>query len=594
MNKFVNILFCLMICSLSLAQTQGSFKVDYIRIEGNNHFSRKEILTWAGLQVNSVYTEADFIGGMKNALQKIAGQGYYFAAVDSLQFDFDPDSASASVVIYLDEGTPLHLSSVEILDKKDLLPEETLYFPIGEKVYQDNLDQSIEEILLIGENQGFAFNRLNLQDYYIKNTGDSTLLTVTFKYKPGPLVTIDTIIVLGNKTTRSEFILRESRLKPGMLYSPERMEKAQKYLQRTKLFAKVKPVEIFAKEGSFIAGIEVIEKRYNSLDGAIGYIPNSDENKGYWTGLVDIALNNLFGTGRKFLIHWEQPDRNSQDIALSYKEPWIANLPLDVSVSFSQSVYAVSTYNVLGGSNRFLNRSGELQSHYWLTENIEISAGVEQTETIPDSLSRYVAGIPHSLSRGLQGKIVFEARDEPINPRSGYMYATSVHVAQKKNYVSAPSQIPSYADENIIKMELEYAMSVISNGVIFIRTRGETVDSDQEFLPVSELFYLGGANSLRGYRENQFAGSTVAFANLEFRWLTGKYSRVTLFNDWGCFERTIESLGGEPVKQMHWRYSYGLGITMETNIGIIGIDYAISQYDTPAQGKFHFRLKNEF
>ena len=594
MNNIIKILLCLVIYSISLAQTKISFRVDYIRIEGNDHFSRKEILNWADLKTNTIHTEADFVEGMKNALQEIAVQGYYFAVVDSIKFEFSPDNSSASAVIYLNEGPPLHLSSVEILDKMELLPEETLNFPIGEKVWQNNLDESIEETLIIGENRGFAFNRLNLQDYNIKGTGDSTLLYLTLKYIPGPLVTLDSIMVLGSKSTRPDFIKRESRLKSGMLYSPDRLEKARKYLQRTKLFDEVRPVEVFVREGSFIAGIEVTEKRYNTLDGAIGYIPESDSENGYWTGLVNIALNNLFGTGRKFFIHWEQPDRNSQDIALSYKEPWIANLPLDVSVSFSQSVYAVSTYNELGGSNRFLNRSGELQTHYWLTENIEISAGVEQAETIPDSLSRYVAGIPHSLSRGLQGSIVFEVRDEPINPRSGYMYATSIGVARKKNYTGAPTLIPASADEKVLIMELEYALPVIDNGIFFVRTKGETVDSDQQYLPVSELFFLGGANSLRGYRENQFAGSTVAYTNLEFRWLTGRYSRITLFNDWGYYERTVESQDNEPLKQMNWRFSYGLGMTLETNVGIIGIDYAIPQDSTPSQGKFHFRLKNEF
>ena len=39
------------------------------------------------------------------------------------------------------------------------------------------------------------------------------------------------------------------------------------------------------------------------------------------------------------------------------------------------------------------------------------------------------------------------------------------------------------------------------------------------FFEESDLYRLGGTNTLRGYRENQFLGSRIFWSNLEYRFL---------------------------------------------------------------------------
>ena len=181
-----------------------------------------------------------------------------------------------------------------------------------------------------------------------------------------------------------------------------------------------------------------------------------------------------------------------------------------------------------------------------------------------------------------------------MNPTSGYFYSSTASVADKKNYVPPETAIPQFVEEKSITFTLEVAHTVASRLVFFNRINLSSLDSPQEFLPVSELYFFGGANSLRGYREEQFYGSTVAYSNLEMRWIIGRYSRIFLFNDWGYNERNITGISGDATLHHWWHYSYGAGISFETEIGIFGIDYGIAQNTPPANGMFHFRLRNEF
>ena len=49
------------------------------------------------------------------------------------------------------------------------------------------------------------------------------------------------------------------------------------------------------------------------------------------TGLVNISLRNIFGSGRSAAIRWQKLDRNSQDLELKYLEPWFLGYPFNIS-----------------------------------------------------------------------------------------------------------------------------------------------------------------------------------------------------------------------------------------------------------------------
>ena len=113
------------------------------------------------------------------------------------------------------------------------------------------------------------------------------------------------------------------------------------------------------------------------------------------------------------------------------------------------------------------------------------------------------------------------------------------------------------------------------------------------FFEDSDLWRLGGTRSVRGYREDQFLGSLTAWANLEYRLLITRRSYVFLFFDSGYYFREAEPERGI-VGAEDYIYGYGVGLTVETGIGLLGVSFALAQEETFSEGKFHFGILNEF
>ena len=83
--------------------------------------------------------------------------------------------------------------------------------------------------------------------------------------------------------------------------------------------------------------MRVVEGNQNSFDGVLGYVPSSSSSgSGYVTGLVNISLRNLFGTGRKLSARWYQENQSSQETELHYFEPWVASYPVNAQLGFFQ------------------------------------------------------------------------------------------------------------------------------------------------------------------------------------------------------------------------------------------------------------------
>ena len=109
----------------------------------------------------------------------------------------------------------------------------------------------------------------------------------------------------------------------------------------------------------------------------------------------------------------------------------------------------------------------------------------------------------------------------------------------------------------------------------------------------SDLFQLGGATTLRGYREGQFLGSCLVWSNLEYRVLMASQSFVFGFVDAGYIvQPALASIELEASEQT--KIGYGIGVQLDSGIGLIGVSIALGEGDTFSTAKLHIRLINAF
>ncbi len=123
--------------------------------------------------------------------------------------------------------------------------------------------------------------------------------------------------------------------------------------------------------------------------------------------------------------------------------------------------------------------------------------------------------------------------------------------------------------------------------VIAIGLHGAAAWGDN--IPPTELFYLGGANTLRGYDEDWFFGARRVYANLEYRLLVGRTSQFFVFTDLGTVTQVNQPTVFDPL-----RVGYGFGMRLESKGGLLRMDYGLAEGRSALEGKIHVNLGTAF
>ncbi|RME01868.1 MAG: hypothetical protein D6814_00690, partial [Calditrichaeota bacterium] len=199
-------------------------------------------------------------------------------------------------------------------------------------------------------------------------------------------------------------------------------------------------------------------------------------------------------------------------------------------------------------------------------------------------------GIPNSQSTATGLGLRYDSIDDPINPRRGAEFYTLLESISKK--VSALDSISaggSFKQKRLV-VDASWSQPLWNFQVFYMGLHWRQVTSNEPVISITDQFRFGGATTLRGYREEQFRGSRIAWANIEYRYLLARHSRAFLFYDLGYFFRVEEA--NKKIEQI--KQSFGFGVRMETRLGVIGLDYGMGEGDTLLRGKIHVSLINSF
>jgi outer membrane protein assembly factor BamA len=113
-------------------------------------------------------------------------------------------------------------------------------------------------------------------------------------------------------------------------------------------------------------------------------------------------------------------------------------------------------------------------------------------------------------------------------------------------------------------------------------------------VPAYDLDLVGGATSLRGYREGEFHVARWAVLRLEYGVYTQQAGRVFAFLDQGVLDRPFLDEAGAEQSSTLYRAGYGVGVEAPLAIGRLGLMLGYGKGDGPLDGKVHVRLTSRF
>jgi len=551
-------------------------------------FNTGTIIEWSRLKTGSQFVRSEYDSSVSSILKNYAQRGYFSASIDS-EVNYFKDSGEVNISFRITEGEPASIRNV-IVERSDSInmPADNEFIYLENQIFDKYEIENVMGIWLDRmENEGYPFAKAYVSSFKLNNEESGKVYAdIKILIDRGMYSKIDKIEIDGNSSTKDYVIIRELRLNENQVYSQTQVEELPARLNRLRFFEPVQMPGFYVNNlNEGVLTIKVKEKQTNSFDGIIGYIPPvSDKQKGYVTGLVNISLRNLFGTGRAAAIRWQQYDRLSQEMEIRYLEPWILSYPFNISAGLYQRKQDSS----------YVQRRVEGTLEFLATEDISAGLTVNSENVIPvlSETSRFTVFTSNSLTTGLNLKI--DTRDDPYAPTKGLLLLNSYSFSRKKIYGPQQYITPQTITRlNLQRITVDFSFYYLffSRQVAAIGIHGRELRGN--FFEESDLFYLGGTSSLRGYREKQYAGSRLFWSNTEYRFLLTRRTYAFVFFDTGYFIRK-EDLERNILKTEAFKTGYGAGLNIETGIGVLAVSYALGAGDNFSDGKIHFGIVNEF
>lgn len=551
---------------------------------GNRHFSSEELKAMMDLPTDREFAESKLRQALNALADSMLMRDYLFASVDSF---YTEQKRSRTVLhVYLTEGQLAGIRSIRWLGETDLLSERVLRRLLsqnGGRFSWSKLKFDIQSLLDYFEENGYPFAKIEITKLN-QDSLDTASVNLDLKVLSGPFVQIKFLKFTGNKVTKSSFLARETRLAIGDAYNRIDINTARRYLRKLPFIRVVNEPRLSVdEEGQIGLVFDLEESRMSRVDIVAGYSPGVDNESGTLSGLVDLELMNFFGGGRKARVHWERPNENIQAIDLAYIEPWVANQPVSLQLDFSQRIQDTLYVTRHFGSKAVLS----------LSSFVSVWGAARREAVIVDSADAVSLSIENSGTNYLEMGVEYDSRDHPLNPRNGVLFSTFGGQGWRKLTDPEPVSGKRAFTQHRVGVDSEVDIEMFPYWIISLATHARSLNSDEPVIKLPDLYRLGGARTLRGYREEQFLGSRIGWGSFEVRYWLGQASRFFLFTDaGGVYREFLEQ--DRRLSRTIFKTSTGLGMRIETGMGVWGIDYGIGESDNLLRGKLHISLFSTF
>lgn len=492
----------------------------------------------------------------------------------------------ANITYLINEGEEKLINKLIIIGIPDELNNTKSYFENISTLKENKIIKNISENL----NYAGYYNHQILKDKSQKEK-------VIFKISLGKKIIINDIKIIGNKNVDAFTIFKNLHIKKGEFYSENKIVKSKKLLLQLGLFNNIKfsLVDIKNNKNKKDLIIEVEERMLNSL--AVGLGVNSE----YGMHILTKATNkSLFKDGKTISLSSdifydgsdEQISQGSTD--LKFIEPSLFGSQTSFSKEYRYQKLTTSLYEFE------LDRYTDGLSFYFpMEEDLYFYFGQNFTIESLDNVSKdaiignYDDG-KFNLSY-LLFSMKYDKRDNILNPKDGFAFSLEYKLANKILLSDAEFQTISLRANAIFPFYDDFNFSLNNY------TGASFAYNDTTQVPISQRFYLGGINSIRGFKENSLGprgedgsviGGDIIFSNnAELNYFLLENFSVHTFLDFGnVFLRDLDNSSNE------LRYSTGLGARFNLPIGPIGLDIAfpINPKHDEDSWRLHFSIGTGF
>jgi outer membrane protein insertion porin family len=583
--------------------------VKYIRFEGNTVFTAKQLkkvvktkpanilsfLTKAG-RVNSDQLDTD-VAALREYYQD---HGYEDVAV--AQPRIDPVGKGNVALTYpITEGPQYHVGTVGVTGPMvftvDQVRSKLKTRPGNIFSPQDLRDDTKG----IGDLYG-ARGYIDMTAAAETTTAGDHVINVMYKIDEGTQSYIEHINIEGNTRTKDKVIRRELAVYPGEVYNTTLIDVSKARLENLGYFSKDRGVQIYPSDtdipGRKDVNVLVEEARtgsfnfgagFSSIDSLLGFVEVQQTN-------FDLLNWPTFtGGGERFHARFQLGTERT-DADLSLTEPYFLDYQLSLggelfysTANYVSDVYEQKNYGFDITLRKPINAFSSVRLDYRL-EDIKI---YDLSSGVSDIIQRSAGN--HTKSSVTLG-YTWDTRDSVYLTRTGHRVDLSAFVAGG----------PIGGTVNDWGLDFTGAQYFHLPGDTILLLDAEVADVEDydssTYVPIFDTLYLGGPNSLRGFRFRAMApyddkgqpigGDSLARVTAEYTFpimdrVRGASFYDTGFVNPGAFDMSLNQIASDA----------GLGLRLDLPIGPVRLDYGIpiqNPHHTSTTGQFNFSIGYQF
>ncbi len=589
------------------------YKLVHLEVTGNKYFDARTIrdrfsilpADWLRYR-NGRYSESMLRKDLNSIMYLYRSNGFINVEVKRrIEQNYQGKELDVAVFVEIEEGAQVLVSNLELtgINPKDLpYVQSILNSMTGQPYSPQNIATDRETILNYFFNSGFPDSTF---EYSEKPGSQPNTVDMVYAIKEGPRRFVREVIVSGLSRTSEQLVRSRINLHPGDPISQQKMTESQRRLYDLGIFAKV-DMAIQNPEGeereknilynleeasrySWSAGFGAQIARIGSSGGT-----NFDAPVGS-TGFsprvsLGLSRTNFLGLGHTFGIKTRISDIQRR-ATVTYLAPQFTgnerlNLTLTGVYDDSRDVRTFAAKRQEGTVQLGDKVSRSITVQYRLTYR-RVSVDSNSLKITPDLIPL----LSQPVQLGIIGAtFIQDRRDDPIDSRRG-VYNT-VDVGFASSALGSQSQFGRLLFRNSTYHRLTKDVYFARTTTFGILSSLRTADTPLD-VPLPERFFAGGANSHRGFPDNQagprdpitgfpIGGKALLVSGIELRFpLIGDSIGGVLFHDAGNVYSSLGKISFRFDQRNMTDFDYmvqavGFGIRYRTPVGPIRVDFAFA------------------
>ena len=583
-------------------------RVQTVNLNGLAEIPAEKILKKASNRPGKVFKPQNLQRDYIKMILYGRNKGYANFNLAAPQIDINNDKTEVTISYDVTEGEKVNFGTVNFAGNNVFTPEELnqqVFFREGKLYNQKDFDDTIVAIQEQYANKGYLQVRVNPE-----TTVENGQLNVNFDIAEGHIFYIDHVDVTGYENTKKHVFTRELSIKPGDLYDNEKIKRSQTKILNLGFINDVQiDLQPTADPQKVDLGFNVVEGRpgmftaglaMSSMDGLYGELSINHMN--LFGRAQRLALRTLFG-------------EEILDYTVSWSTPWIYDKPTSLGLdlfntrryrSFATENQAYTERRVGGRVKvgpRFKDDIYQLSLGYSF-ENIDIYDIDERYQCAEGQDPATCIAKGDTNMSTISTDFAVDTRDNIWDPTRGWR--NSIGLALAGGPIGGDLDLWYFNARSVFNHTVwnvggNYPIVfVLSNKFGSVQPYGRTKE-----VPPYEKFFLGGADTVRGYERAgeigpEYGGDMYYVLNAELRFPLAREGRRNMAqfafffdvgNSWNEFNDLDFSLG---PNENQFKAGVGVGLRFTTPSLPIRIDwgYGLNHKGGEDRSHFYFNMSN--